>query len=344
MATLEPEEIDTLMAAIEEGRVGQTRGPKVSGPVGPVDLTNPARNIPEPMPAFEQMAQRIGRRFGGAISGRIRRRVKASPVLNEKVTFGELMPQLLPPMVVAVMDLGIGPDTALVIIDAQLAESLMLAGLGAKEDDPPVVDEERSLTPLERGVIKRLMSYLADAVTLAFSGMMRLDAKLLRVESDPRMAVTADAKQMAILSTYRVEGDIEGELRLALPFSAFEGVRTKLNSPPALPSERTGADQFTAALTGAMCGVELPVVVELGRVTVSVSELLALEEGAVLTLRTDENTPLPVRIGDRQKLRGRPTVVHGGLGVVVEDLGASPRRPTGPGLSLPPASGVPPTA
>ena len=83
-------------------------------------------------------------------------------------------------------------------------------------------------------------------------------------------------------------------------------------------------------------------IVELGRVTISVSELLALEEDAVLTLRTDENTPLPVRIGDRQKLRGRPTVVHGGLGVVVEDLHEAPRRPTGPGLSLPPASGVPP--
>jgi flagellar motor switch protein FliM len=322
VATLDPEELDTLMQAIEDGQIGSSgsSSDRAIGSVTPHDLTNPARNVPDPMPGLEAINEKIGRFFASALSGRTRSQIQVKSGPGSRITCEDLMPIMAPPVVLGVMEMGAGQATGVVIVDSNLADGLLLAGLGAQSVDPERAPAEgREMTNLEFAILRRLLSHIAEATTRAFLPLMPLRAQLVRIEADPRMALTSDPREIAILSKFDIDGDMKGQLQVALPFSLLEPIRDKL-SQPILPSDsRMNQEQFSADLRRSIFEVEVDLSAELGAFELTVEEFLALEVGQIMNLHSDENTPLDVKVSGRPKLKGIPAVRSGGMVVELVD-------------------------
>ncbi len=321
MATLNPDEIQALMSAIQTGQVapeaaGGAGAPR--GPVTPYDLTSQDRVIRGQLPTLDAINEQVASLLGNGLSGRTRLslRVQSSPAtLLKFIDFNSL---LAPPSTVCVLSLGKGGGQGIVVLEPGLSDALLAAALGdrrARTDDVPT-EPRRDLTSVERQVLKRLLTLLTSAMTVAWEKVLPFRPEVLRFESDPRLAVIAPPNEAAILCSFEVTGAFAGRLQLALPYSAVEPAKKLLASPPRL--NMGGDARFAKLLATEIQQVDVALRVHLGTSEVTVQRLLDLEIGDVLTLNTSEGSALPVFVEGKLKILGQPRVVGGGMAVVVE--------------------------
>jgi flagellar motor switch protein FliM len=320
MATLNPEEVNALMSAIQDGRVAPPAGANtaVRGTVAPYDLTSQDRIIRGQMPTLDAINEQVGSMFGSALAGRTRQAIRVMATPATLLKFADFNAMLSPPSTVCVLSLGTGDGQAIVVLEPGLADFLLGSALGDRRGRPPETKTEgrRELTSVERQVLRRLLTLLTDAMGTAWAPVLALKPQVERFESDPRLAVIAPPNEAAILCAFDISGIFNGRLQLALPYSVVEPVKKLLSSPPR--SHGNGNARFAASMAEELTLVEVELRVRLGTAQVRLSKLMELEVGNVLTLGTSEGSSLPVLVEGRPKMSGHPKVVGGGMALVLD--------------------------
>lgn len=356
---LDPSEIEALMQAIQEGQVppdsgaadpgaagaGAGAGPsaKAAGPVVPYDLTSQDRIIRGQMPTLDSINDRIAGIFGRTLAGRTRQEVRVTAAPATLMKFTDVNNMLNGQVAIGVMSLGAGHGLALVILEGPLAQALLAAALGDRKAKPSPNDARPELTHVEKVILRHVLTLLSDAMTTCWDGVLPLKPQLLRFESDPRMAAIATPTDVAILCSFEITGSLDGRLMIAIPYAAVESAKKLLSAPPRLGGQRDA--KFCQALSRELESVEVELRVEVGHHHLRLSELLSLKAGDVVTLNTNERSPLPVLVQDRPKMSASPRVVGGGMAVeVLKSLSAAtPPVPT-PAGRTPRTSGSFPAA
>jgi len=313
---LEAEEVDALMHAIREGRVSTEAPPPPRAQVVPWDLTSRDRIIRGQMPTLDSLDERIASVFGAGLAGRTRLdlRVTSSPASMLKL--GDVQLLLAPPAITAVIALHALQARAVAVLEAGLADALLAAALGDRNPRQEPQASVRELTPVDRVVLQRLLSLLADAMNDAWAGILPLGAAIDRIESDPRLALPGPGNELAVLAPFEIAGPIAGRIQVVIPWAAVEPARKRLAAPPGL-GDGTNL-RFASALAAELASVQVEVSARLGTTRVTLARLLELERGDVLVLSGDEGSPVPVLVQGRKKLEGMPLVSGGNLAVRVE--------------------------
>jgi flagellar motor switch protein FliM len=333
---LDPGELDALMQAIQDGRVVPPSADRASIPVMPYDLTSQDRIIRGQMPTLDSINDRIASLFGRGLSGRTRLDIRTAAGAATLLKFADVQSLLAPPATVGILTLGAGHGPAVVALEGDLGPTLLAGALGDRKARPaPGRPDARSeLTGVERTVLRFLMSIFAEAMHVAWADVLPFRPEVLRFESDARMAAIASATDVAILCPFEVSGTVNGRLLLVLPYAAVEPAKKLLSAPPRLGAAGDGDVRFSAALSRELEQCEVELRVEIGRRTLTLSELIALDVGSVVTLDRGESSPLPVFVEGRAKLMGIPRVVSGSLAIVVEQaLGPPAAAPASPLLT-----------
>lgn len=321
--TLNTDEINALMAAVQDGRVNGDE-PKARSTAVSYDLTSQDRVIRGQMPTLDAINENIATGFSIALAGRTRMALKVNSGPASQLKFGDLNSLLAPPATVAVLSLGKAGGQALVVLEPGLADKLIAAALGEKPskaadaDDaaPPPANQKRELTQVERGVLKRLMGLFTDVMGHAWAPVLPFKPEVARFEADPRLAVIAPINDSAVLCSFELEGALRGVLQLVIPYTAIEPVKKALMSPPKAASDADTT--FGTQLAEELLSVKVELRALLGKTTLNVRSLLELEPGAVLTLGTSEGVPLPVFVEGRGKMTGQPTVVGGAMALKLD--------------------------
>jgi len=330
---LDAQELEALMQAIQEGRVGPDPGTgggeQGDSSVVQYDLTSQDRIIRGQMPTLDSINERIATTFAKAIGGRLRLELRVNSTPAVLMKFAEVTGTVADQTVTGVLSLGAGHGLALTVIEGALTRGLLGAALGdrstatAAAADP----EQRSeLTNVEKLVLKHLIGILADGMAVAWEGVLAFKPEVLRFESDPRMAIIATPSDVAILCSFEVTGALDGKLMLAIPYAAVEPAKKLLTSPPRLGGQRDA--RFSQALAREIEAVEVELRVEIGHRTLQLGELLELKPGDVITLNTSEGSPLPVFVQGRQKMTAAPRVVGGGMAIEILKAIAQPPQAT----------------
>jgi len=326
---LDPQELEALMQAIQEGRVGpeSTDGGTVSGDASVVqyDLTSQDRIIRGQMPTLDSINERIATMFGKTLGGRMRLelRVTSSPAVLMK--FSEVTGTVADQTITGVLSLGAGHGLALIVIEGALTRGLLGAALGDRSAGAASAEGRSDLTNVEKLVLKHVLGILADGMAVAWEGVLAFKPVVLRFESDPRMAIIATPSDVAILCSFEVTGALDGKLVLAIPYSAVEPAKKRLTSPPRLGGQRDA--RFSQALAREIEAVEVELRVEIGHRSLNVGDLMELKPGDVITLNTSEGSPLPVYVQGRLKMTASPRVVGGGMAVEILKAIAQPTAP-----------------
>ncbi len=314
---LDPNEIEALMQAIQEGQVSPdaTGSSEAQGPVVPYDLTSQDRIIRGQMPTLDSINDRIASVFGRTLSGRTRMELRVTAAPASLMKFIDVTSLLNGQNAVGVMSLGAGHGLALVIIEGPLAQSLLAASLGDRKAKAQPGEVRGELTHVEQVVLRQLLGLLSESMATSWESVLPFKPQVLRFESDPRMAAIANPSDVTILCAFEVTGPIDGRLMLAIPYAAVESAKKALSSPPRLGGQRDM--RFGQALARELELVEVELRVEVGRYHLRMSDLLGLKVGDVVTLNTSEGSPLPVMVQERPKMTAMPKVLAGGIAVEV---------------------------
>lgn len=327
---LDPNEIEALMQAIQEGQVtpDASGSSEAQGPVVPYDLTSQDRIIRGQMPTLDSINDRIASVFGRTLSGRTRMELRVTAAPASLMKFVDITSLLNGQNAVGVMSLGAGHGLALVIIEGPLAQSLLAASLGDRKAKAQPGDVRGELTHVEQVVLRQLLGLLSESMATSWESVLPFKPQVLRFESDPRMAAIANPSDVTILCAFEVTGPIDGRLMLAIPYAAVESAKKALSSPPRLGGQRDM--RFGQALARELELVEVELRVEVGRYHLRMSDLLGLKVGDVVTLNTSEGSPLPVMVQERPKMTAMPKVLAGGIAVEVLKAIARPAAAAAP--------------
>lgn len=332
---LDQSEVDALMAAIQDGRVGADSSADADAPVVPYDLTSQDRIIRGQMPTLDSINERIASTFGSNLAGRTRLDIRVASAPSALMKFADVGAMFAPPTTVWVVNLGPGHGLGVLLLDGPLARSLLSGALGDRKGrtEAGAVEPRFDLTSVERNVLKHLLGMFSDAMAGSWQEILPFKPEVLRFESDPRMAMVAPPSDLAILCSYEVSGAASGRLQIAIPYATVEPVKKMLTSPPR-PGSSVDA-RFSAALARDLENVDVEVRVEMGRTSLSFSRMLDLKVGDLLVLDNSEAAPVPVYVQGRRKMMGSPRVAGGSLAVVLERglAGARASRPFSPGGS-----------
>jgi flagellar motor switch protein FliM len=317
---LNPEEINALMSAIQDGRIDQPEAPRKQAAAVPYDLTSQDRVIRGQMPTLDAINEQIAQAFGMGLAGRTRLSIHVTSGPASLLKFGDFNSMLSPPATVCVMSLGKAGSQALLVLEPSLADTLIAAALGDKRgnkpEDVPNPETRRELTNVERNVLRRLLSIFTEGMTAAWEPVLPFRPEIARFESDPRLAVIAPVNEAAVLCAFELDGAIKGLVQLAMPYTAIEPAKKALMSPPKLSthSDSRFADQLAEEIE--QVTVESRVL--LGKARLSLRRLLDLDVGDVLTLGTSEGVSLPVFVEGRAKFTGQPKVVGGSMALELD--------------------------
>jgi len=335
-ANLNPEEVQALMSAIEQGRVQPSTSPSPTGGlITPYDLTSQDRIIRGQMPTLDAINEQVASMFGIGLQGRIRLALRVTSAPATLLKFLDLQSLLAAPATIGVLGLGLSSGQALVVLEGGVADALLAAALGDRKARPDEGSPEprRELTSVERQVLRRLLGKLTDAMAVAWAPILPFKPELIRFEPDPRLAAIAPPNEAAIVCSFEITGALSGRFLLAIPYSVVESVKKLLASPPRLAG---GDRRFAEHLAEELSLVKVELRALLGRAEVRLSRMLDLEVGGVLTLDTSEGGPLPLTVEGCPKLAGTPAVVGGCLAFVVQQpLGAEPPRARTPPRGIP---------
>ncbi len=325
-ATLNEQEVDALMDAIQGQDEGAPGEAEATG-VYPYDLTSQDRIIRGQMPTLDSINERVASVFATRLSARVRLAIDVRTHPASMMKFSDFRALVGPAMTVALISLGNGHGSAVLLLEAGLAERLIGSALGDRQAQSAAVlpDEgRRDLTTVDRLVLGSLLSHFTGAMADAWAQVLPLAPKVRSFETDPRMVAIASPNDVVILCTFEISGAITGDVQLGIPFAVVEPVKKRLASPS--PQEGGGSARFSRELVRALLETEVGVRVVLGHRAISLQELLRLEVGDVLTLDTSADALLPVTVEGRPKLWVRPHATPGGVVAVVVDEAEVARR------------------
>ncbi|MBI5494575.1 MAG: FliM/FliN family flagellar motor switch protein [Deltaproteobacteria bacterium] len=329
--TLTPNEMDALLQAMREGQLDAPGSDPPTREVHPYDLTSSDRVIRGQLPTLDSINDHIASQVAVGLAGRLRAPVDVTTQPARLMKFADFHSQVGPPATFVVLGLGSVSGQAVLVVPEELTRALLAAALGdrqARIDDTPS-QTRHDLTGVERSVFSRILGVICDAVGRAWAPVLPVRPQVLRLETDPRLAVVAPPSDVAIVTGLDVklgEGGGTARLTLSIPFASVETVKKQLSASPRSSSVTDGRyaehlRELIMELPMELCGV-------LGRARMSLKDFLAVGQGQVITLDTAEARPLPLLVQGVHKFRGRPQVVAGGLALVMQQAAGQGEEPT----------------
>ncbi len=200
---------------------------------------------------------------------------------------------------------GRGAEQGALFIDEAAGHRVALSSLGANADDAPPPPR---LSRVDRQLVSRVLRTVLEelAPTLPCTGAV------CDTGGDIERALEDVRAGKAVILEMDARGPFALRVTVVLP-SAWTGA-----AAPRLPSA-------TRSLAEHVPEVEIDLVVELGKLALTLEQLVALRPGDLLPLSTTEKSALPVFLQGERRFTARPLAHDGRIAVeIVKNDDASP--------------------
>ena len=309
---LSQEEIDALLSAFsqeEEDESAQAKGLSEARQVRPYDFRRPDKFSKDQLRVLEMIHETFARSLSPWMSSYFRIPVKVSLNSVSQLSFDEFSSSLELPSVTVVFYMEPPGDRGIAWMSPDLASAVLDRCLGGPGRS---VAKARELTNIEEGILRGVMVRILDMLAMAWEQMTQVTFSLSNLASGPQFAqITSGTETVGRIDLRITLGDSSGDLRLCFPYPLLQPIIPRLAIERWFRRESDlGKDaEAGETLRRRLSLVEVPVVLEVGRATISVSEFLDLEVGDVIKLDSRYGKDLVVRVGGGKKFLARPGVV-----------------------------------
>ena len=324
---LSQDEIDQLLTAINAGETeletikpaADTRKIKI------YDFKRPDKFSKEQIRTVQIMHETFARLTTTSLSASMRALVHVHVASVDQLTYEEFIRSIPTPTTLAVVSmdplkgqaiLEIDPSVTFTIIDRLFGGS----GEGAKLN--------RELTDIEHSVMEGIIVRILGNMREAWTQVIDLRPRLSQIETNPQFAQIVPPSEMVVLVTLETKvGEVEGMMNLCIPYMTIEPIVSKLSAQFWYSSVRRGATtENLNILKEKLSSVEIPVIAEVGHISISVRDVLALRKGDVVRLYSVHvDDPMALNVGNKKKFLCRPGVIGKKMAVQItkklEDVG-----------------------
>lgn len=267
-------------------------------------------------PALQRINERFVRNLRGALLQHLRRGVTVTSTGIELVEHRELIEKLGNPSYLALFTMKPLHGGLMLMFDAPLVVSLVESRFGGSGRFP-INTANRDFTAFEQKSMRRVVDTALEQYALAWEALGRFDIGPVRNETNPQFAGFAQADDEILVSTFEVSVDQSGgKMAAYIPYVAIEPWQEQLLAGHVAEVEADDP-RWSETLKSNVQQASITLNVELGKIDISVGDLVALQPGNVFEM--DRPDSLVVEAGGVPLFRGRWGRHGRKIGVMVEE-------------------------
>ncbi|MBN1687227.1 MAG: FliM/FliN family flagellar motor switch protein, partial [Spirochaetales bacterium] len=156
----------------------------------------------------------------------------------------------------------------------------------------------------------------------AWSTVIDLRPRLGQIETNPQFAQVVPPTEMVVLVTLETKvGEVEGMMNFCIPYITIEAIVSKLTAQYMYSTVRRGTTtENMQVLRDQLNTVSMPVVAEIGKMQITMRDVLSLRKGDVIRLQDVRiSDPMIVKVGNIPKFKCRPGVVGSKVAVQITE-------------------------
>ncbi len=276
------------------------------------------------MSVLEATLQRINDRFArflrAALLQHLRRSVTVAPAGIEYVEHRELMERIPSPTHLTLFNIRPLRGTLVLAVEAPLVVSIVESRFGGNGRFP-INMANRDFTPFELKSMRRVVETTLEQLVAAWQPIGQFEVEILRSETNPQFAGFGAAEELIIVSSFDISIEqAKGRFDIYAPYAGVEPLQDRLTS--GVVAEVADQDlHWSETLKANVAQAAITLNVELGRIEVSVGDLIALRPGNVFEM--DRPETLVVEAGGVPLFKGRWGRRGRKIGVLIEERLAS---------------------
>jgi flagellar motor switch protein FliM len=277
---LSQDEIDALLHGVDQGTVDTSPAP-APGEVRSFDFATQVRIARGRMPTLAMINERFVRLFRTSLFNMLRRLPEISVVPVELHKYSEYVQTLQVPTSLNLVRLNPLRGTALLVLDPALVFAVVDNFFGGNGRFAKI--EGREFTPTETRIINLLMNQAFSNLQEAWSPICAIEPQYLSREINPHYVNIVSPTEIVVVMKFHIELDGGGgDLQLTMPYSMVEPLRELLDA--GVQSDRVENDErWVHALREEIEDAEVRLTTRLGRSQITLSQLLDLKAGDVLS-------------------------------------------------------------
>ncbi|NPA38932.1 MAG: flagellar motor switch protein FliM [Thermodesulfobacteria bacterium] len=314
---LTQDEIDALLSGLEGGQIDTTpEEPKEEHQEAkPFDFRNYTISARLKIPGLEVINEQLARSLRMQFSTLLKEMVDINNLPLQMERFKDFLNKIPVPTSIHIFKLEPLKGQALLIIDATLAFLFIERFLGAERKHIKV--EGREFTPIEQRLLKKVVDLIFSELEKAWRNIYPVKPKYIRGEVNPQFARVLMPEETVIVTGYNLDLEsVSGKILFCYSLSTLQPIKEKLYSPYQLEEYVDLTWKKTLEKYILTSEVELRAI--LGRGTITLEDLINLEEGDVIVLDKKAEEPIEVYIEGIPKILGKLGVFKNRLAVQVE--------------------------
>lgn len=277
--------------------------------------TGPAHWASSIEPALQRINERFMRNLRATLLQHLRRGVTITDAGIRLVEHREVLEKLGSPSYLTLFTMRPLRGVLVMMIDAPLVVSLVESRFGGSGRFP--ISANRDFTAFELKSIRRVAEAALEQYGIAWEALGHVDVSWLRHETNPNFASFATAEEQILTTTFDVEIDqSRGKMATYIPYTAIEPLQDQLLAGYVADVDDDDP-RWSEMLRDSVQQASITLNVELGKIDISVRDLVALRPGNVFEM--DRPDSLVVEAGGVPLFRGRWGRHGRKIGVMVEE-------------------------
>ncbi|MEN6413183.1 MAG: flagellar motor switch protein FliM [Veillonellales bacterium] len=319
---LSQSEIDELLSALSTGVVSaeDMQTEEKQRKIKVYDFRRPDKFSKDQIRTLHMLHENFARLVNTFLSAHLRALVHINVASVDQLTYEEFIRSLPSPSVISVFNMEPLKGNAILELNPNIVFSIidrLFGGPGL----PPA--KARSLTDIEEAIVRRVINRALDSFTEAWKQVVAIEPHLEAIETNPQFTQIVPPNDMVVIITLQAKiGQAEGLINICIPYFVLEPIMPKLTTTFWVASSvaKQSLPEHVSAIQKKLEQALIPLNVELGRVNVTVHELLDLSVGDVLSLGTKVDDELNVLIGQREKFKCKPGLSNHTIAVQITQI------------------------
>jgi flagellar motor switch protein FliM len=255
------------------------------------------------MRAIHMLHENFVRNLGSSLSAYLRSYLTVNLVSVEQLSYAEFLEGLPSPTCIASLGLPPYEGNAALEVNPSIIFPILEMMLGGNGKSPAVV--QREITEIEQNLLDGLFRIILHDLAEAWKSVTVIDFKIENMEKEPQLLqiVAPNEAVVAVGVEIRV-GDSTGMMNMAMPAIIIKMMRQKFEQQWSVrKAESTETEQERMLRFLKSASVELD-----GRLegaTLSLEDLLALEEGDLLTFDHPLGRSFDCQVNGKLKYKGQ---------------------------------------
>ena len=317
---LSQQEIDSLLSGISTGQIEAAEVPaepkKTEREAITFDFRLPHRLSKNQLRTFQAVHENFAETLASYLVSRLQTTVTINVLSVDQLFYSEFVLSIASPSCLYVFRILESDALAVLEFSPQLVLAMvehLMGGVAEGEKNA------RQITKIEQSIVKGIVQRALADIQRAWKTVAELSFKLERLESEGDFVQIAPASEIVMVVSFEVVIGVQKYLmNLCFPTFALEDVLAKLNLQHFSGlSVVKGESDWSEPIIRQLGSTKVQVTGLLGETSLTLGELLELEEGDIVRTNIPISDEIQMQIGAKTRVWGRPGVSKGHMAVKV---------------------------